>query len=546
MRAIFSKILAPSVIHHALSGKWRQLFLVAALLFPLSITTPLSATTYFRGEAGEPASLDPHKTSTVIESDILLDLNEGLVTYDSKANIVPGMASSFEISPDGLTYTFHLRDAKWSNGDPVTAGDFVYSLRRLMDPATSAQYANILYTLKNAEKINKGELKPEELGAQAKDDKTLILTLENPTPYFIAQLAHQTALPVHKASIDVFGKDFAKPGNLVSNGAYILKEFVPNDHLTLVKNPNYYGAKSVTIDTEIIYPIEDRSAALRRFQAGEIMLYNDVPTDQIKFIRDNLKGQFHSAPYLGTYYFAVNTKKPPFDDVRIRQALSMIIDREFLAEKIWGGTMIPGYSFVPPGIANYGTPAMMPWKDYSPIEREDKAIALMKAAGYGPGGKTLNVEIRYNTSENHKNTSIALADMWKPLNVNATFINTDIKTHYALLQSKGDYDIARAGWIGDYSDPQNFLFLGESTNPKLNYPNYSNPQYDNFLKQAAQTSDLTKRAALLFQAETLLVNDEPYIPLLYYASKNLVSPKLQGFEDNTLDIHLTRFLSVAP
>lgn len=510
---------------------------------------PLStafALTFHRGEAGEPATLDPHKTSTVVENDVLQDMFEGLVTFDAKANIIPGMARAWDISADGLTYTFHLRDAKWSNGDAVSADDFVYSLRRLMDPATASQYANILYTLKNAEAVNQGTLPPTALGAAAPDAKTLVLTLENPAPYFIAQLAHQSALPVLKANVEKYGRDFAKAGNLISNGPFVLKEFVPNDHITLAKNANYYDAGKIALDEEIFYPIEDRAAGLRRFQAGEIDLYNDVPTDQIKFIRETLKGALHATPKLGTYYFTVNTKKPPFDDVRVRQALSMVIDREFLAETVWGGVMLPGYSFVPPGIANYTEPATMAWKDLSPIEREDQAIALMKAAGFGPGGKTLNIEIRFNTSQNHKSTAIALADMWKVLNVTTSLVNTDIKTHYALLQNKGDYDIARAGWIGDYSDPQNFLFLAESTNPKLNYANYSNPEFDSLMKQASATRDLAKRALLLQKAESLLIRDEPYIPLLYYATQDLVSQKVTGFEDNILDIHRAKFLGLAP
>ena len=247
------------------------------------------------------------------------------------------------------------------------------------------------------------------------------------------------------------------------------------------------------LDKEIFFPIEDRSAGLRRFQAHEIDAYNDVPADQIKYVRETLKDQFRSSPYLGTYYFSFNTRKKPFDDVRVRQALSMVIDREFLAEQIWGGTMLPAIRFVPPGIGTYA-PAQVSWADMSPVDREDKAKELLKAAGYGQGGKTLTIEIRYNTSENHKNTSIALADMWKPLGVETTFINTDIKTHYALLREKGDYDVARAGWIADYPDPQNFLFLCQSDNKGLNYSSYANPAYDTLMHKAALEADLPTRA----------------------------------------------------
>ena len=524
--------------------------LTSALLaatFSLAVSAASAQMVYNRGNPGDPETLDPQKTSTVVESDILLDLFEGLVTYDAKGAVVPGVADSWSSNADGTVYTFKLRpNAKWSNGDPVTAGDFVFSFRRLMNPETGAKYANILYTIKNGEKVNKGQAKVEELGVRAIDDRTLEIALENAAPYFVAQLAHQTGFPVHPGSVQKYGKDFIKPENWVSNGAFTLKSFTPNDKIVLVKNPSYRDAASTKIDQVNVLPIEDRAAGLRRFQAGEVHTYNDVPTDQIKFIKQTLKDQFKLAPYLGTYYFVFNTKKPPFNDVRVRQALSMVIDREFLADEIWGGTMIPAYSFVPPGIGNYGAPADASWKDLSPIDREDKAKALLKEAGYGPGGKPLVVEIRYNTSENHKNTSVALANMWKPFGVEVKLINTDLKTHYALLRDKGDFDVARAGWIADYSDPQNFLFLVESDNKGLNYANYENPAYDALMKKAAATKDLAARAAVLKEAETIMVNDQPLLPLLFYGSKNLVSPKVEGYQENVLDRHLSRFLSIKP
>ena len=511
-----------------------------------ALTMASAEVVYNRGSAGDPETLDPQKTSTVVESDILLDMYEGLVTYDAKANVVPGVAESWSATEDGKSYTFKLRaDAKWSNGDAVKASDFVYSFRRLMNPATGAKYANILYTLKNGEKVNKGEAKVEDLGVKAVDDRTLEITLESAAPYFVAQLAHQTGLPVHPGSVEKFGKDFVRPENNVVNGAFTLKEFIPNDRITLIKNEKYREAASVKIDREVFISLEDRSAALRRFQAGELMSYGDVPTDQIKFIRETLKDQFKVAPYLGTYYFVFNMRKKPFDDVRVRTALSMVIDREFLAEQVWGGTMIPAYSFVPPGIGNYGKPSEMAFKGMSPIDAEDKAKALLKDAGFGPG-KPLTVEIRYNTSENHKNTSIALANMWKPLGVDVKFINTDLKTHYALLREKGDFDVARAGWIADYSDPQNFLFLAQGDNKGLNYATYSNPEYDALMKKAETEGDLKKRAAILADAEKMFVRDQPFLPLLFYGSKNLVSSKLAGWESNVLDRHLGRFISIKP
>jgi len=521
--------------------------LPALVLAALLSSAAFAETVFHRGADGDPASLDPHATSTVTESDILLDLLEGLVTYDAKGNVVPGVAERWTVSPDGLTYVFTLRDnARWSNGEPVKASDFVYSFRRLLNPATGAKYAAMLYTLKNGEKVNKGQAPVDQLGARATGERTLELNLEYAAPYFIAQLAHQTGLPVYPPAVEKHGKDFTRPENWVSNGAFVLQSFQPNDKLVAVRNEAFRDAPNTKIDRLIYYPLEDRSAALRRFQAGEIHYYNDVPADQMKFIRETLKDSFRSAPYLGTYYFTVNTTRAPLTDARIRQALSMVLDREFLAEQIWGGTMIPAYSFIPPGIGNYGAPAEMADKDLSPIEREDKAKALLKAAGYGPGGKPLSIEVRYNTSENHKNTSVALADMWKPLNVQVRLVNSDIKSHYAILRESRDYDIARAGWIADYSDPQNFLFLGQSDNKGLNYAGYSNPEFDELMRKAATTQDLKARADVLKEAETILVRDVPYIPLMFYISKNLVSPKLGGFEDNVLNRHLSRFIAIRP
>jgi ABC-type oligopeptide transport system substrate-binding subunit len=502
---------------------------------------------YHRGAAGDPETLDPQKTSTVVESDVLNELYEGLVTLDAKGEIVPGVAESWTVSPDGLVYTFKLRDAAWSNGDPVKASDFVFTFRRLMNPETGAKYANILYTLKGAEAANKGQGKLEDLGVKAIDDKTLEIALAAPAPFFIAQLAHQTGLPVHPGSVEKFGKDFIKPENMVVNGPFMLKSFTPNDRIVLVKNPKFRQASEVKIDTQVIYSLEDRAAALRRFQAGELHTYTDVPTDQMKFVRETLKDQFKTAPYLGTYYFVFNTKKKPFDDARVRTALSMAVDREFLAEQIWGGTMIPAYAFVPPGVANYpGATPTFDWKDLSPIDREEKAKALLKEAGFGPGGNKLTVEIRYNTSENHKNTSVALADMWKGLGVETKFVNTDLKTHYAFLRDKGDFDIARAGWIADYSDPQNFLFLAQSDNKGLNYASYENKAYDDLMVKAGKETDLAKRAEIMKAAEKVFLADEPFLPLMFYGSKNLVSPKVKGWFSNTLDRHFARYLSIEP
>ena len=235
--------------------------------------------------------------------------------------------------------------------------------------------------------------------------------------------------------------------------------------------------------------------------------------------------------------------KEPFSDPRVRKAMSMAIDRAFIGEDIWGGTMLPAYSFVPPGIGNYGDPAYADYKDMDQLDREDAAIALLKEAGFDESNP-LKVEIRYNTSENHKNTAIAIADNWKAVGIETTFLNTDTKTHYAHLRDKGDFDVARAGWIGDYSDPQNFLFMVESDNDGFNYANYNNADYDALMDAAAQETDLQARTDLLYQAETMFMNDLPFLPLLYYSSLSLVSDKLKGWEDNLQNVHLSRYMHI--
>ncbi len=497
-----------------------------------------------RGASGDPGSLDPHKASTVIEANILSELFEGLVTLDGRGKIIPGVAQSWTANADRTIYRFRFRpDAKWSNGKKVVPEDFVFAFRRLMNPATGARYANILYTLKNAEKVNKGELPVAALGVRAIGDSVLELTLEHPVPYLLEQLTHLTALPLNPENVAAYGDAFTKPGHLVSNGPFMLKAFFPNDRLVLVKNPYYYDAAHVKLAQEIFIPLEDRAAALRRFMAGEIDSYDDVPVDQIGFIRAHLGAEFKVAPYLASYYYAFDTRHKPFDDPRVRQALAMVIDRNFLADKIWGGTMEPAYSFVPPGIESYGAPSTVTWKETDPFAREDAAKRLLQEAGYGPGGKSLDVEIRFNTSENHKATAVAIADMWKVLGVRTHLYESDATSFFAFLHSGAPYDVARAGWFADYADAQNYLFLAQSNNPGLNTAHFADPTYDDLMRKAGEAPG-SERIGLLHQAETLLLDQGPYLPLLFARSRNLVSKRVHGWEPNVLDHHPGRYISI--
>lgn len=506
------------------------------------IAPSLAETVYNRGNSADPESLDPHKTSTVYEAHILRDLFEGLVMQDQNAEMIPGAAESWTVSDDGTVYTFKLRQgATWSDGSPVTAEDFVYAFRRLEDPATGAEYASMLYVVKNGEEVNTGKAKPEELGVKAVDDQTFEVTLKSPTPYFLEMLTHQSTYPVNRAAIEKLGDDWIKPGNLVSNGAYTLAEFIPNDHIKLVKNPKFHDAANVKIDVVNYFPTEDRSTAIKRFEAGELDSNDDIPTEQMTDLKAKFGDQLRIGPYLGTYYYAIKTDKAPWDNVELRNAISMAIDRDFLAEKVWQNSMIPGYSMVPPGIEGYES-AMASFADKSQIDREDEAKAILEKLGYGPNNP-LKMEIRYNTSENHKNTAVAIQEQLKPLGVEVSLINTDTKTHYSLLEQKGDFDVARAGWIADYKDPESFLGISRKASGN-NYANYNSPKFEELMdKAAAAGGKPEERLKYLSEAERVLVDDVPNLPLLYYSYKNLISPKLTGFVPNVMDIHPTRFIS---
>jgi oligopeptide transport system substrate-binding protein len=526
-----------------------KLNLRAALLLGslmLGASPALAEMVLHRGNSGEPQTLDQSQTSIDIEAFIVKDLYEGLTVYDANGKIVPGAAESWTVSDDGTVYTFKIRDnANWSDGSPVVAEDFIFSMRRVEDPKTAAGYANILYPIKNAEAINKGTVPVDQLGMKAINDKTLEVTLERPTPFFIELLSHQTALPINKASFEKNGVDFVKPGKLVGNGAFKLTEHVPNDHLTVVKNENYWDAANVKLDKVIFYPQEDQAAAVRRYEAGELDLVYNFSTDQIDRLRKANAKQVHVTPAFATYYYPFDTRTEPFNDVRVRRALSMSVDREFLSHDIFNDSKMPIYSLVPPGLENYGEPSKADFASMSQLDREDKAVELMKEAGYGEGGKPLNIEIRYNTNPNHQKAATAVADMWKKtFGANVTLMNLDISAHYAYLQEGGKFNVARAGWTADYADAENFLNLNVSSNKTFNYGHYENPEFDALMKKSYEERDPAARSKILHEAEALLMRDQPIAPLVNDANFWLVADKVQGWGDNGNNEHLSKYLSI--
>ncbi|MDH3659659.1 MAG: peptide ABC transporter substrate-binding protein [Alphaproteobacteria bacterium] len=505
---------------------------------------PLAAAELRVANSGEPDSLDPHHTSGVWESRILRDMFMGLTTEAADATVVPGAAESWTVSDDGLVYTFTIRDHVWSDGTPVTAGDFVYSLQRILKPETAAQYASLLYSIKNAQALNEGSMDNlEDLGVKALDDKTLEITLEYPAPYFLEQLTHQTAYPVPKHKIEEHGDDWIKAGNLVGNGAYVLEEWVPNTHVRIVKDETFYDAANVAIDAVMYYPAEERNAATKQFRAGEIDVQTDFASEQIDWLNENLPDETRITPYLGIYYYSINTSKPPFDDARVRNALAMSIDRTAITDKVLKTGELPGYSFVPPDAGDYGEPSYVAWKDTPYEERVEQAKALLADAGYGPD-RPLEFQLRYNTSENHKKIAIAVAAMWKQLGVQTELFNAEVKVHYNDLQ-EGNFDIARAGWIADYNDPQNFLYLMEGDTGANNYTRFDHPEYNELMDKSDYETNPAARNELMHQAEAIAMAEMPNIPIYYYVSKNLVSKRVQGWVDNAADRHPTRYLSLA-
>ncbi|HEC07005.1 MAG TPA: peptide ABC transporter substrate-binding protein [Thiolapillus brandeum] len=497
-----------------------------------------------RGNGAEVQTLDPHKAEGVPSSNILRDLYEGLTIEAPDGKVIPGTAESWEISDDGKTYVFHIRkNAKWSNGDPVTAHDFVYGLRRSVDPATASKYSQILAPILNAEDVIAGKQPVENLGVKALDDYTLEIRLKASTPYFLGLLNHSSTYPVHRASVEAYGGQFSRPGKMVSNGAYVLKEWVVQSHIKLERNPNYWDNDDTIIDTVYYYPIEDQSTELKRYRAGEIDRTEEVPSQQIKWIRKNLADELQISPYLGSYYFGFNLTRPPFkDNLKLRRALSMAINREIITDKVIARGEKPLYSWVPPGISGYKA-ARFDYADWSQKKRVEEARRLYKEAGYSRSNP-LTVEIRYNTSENHKKLAIAIAAMWKQtLGVKTRLVNEEWKVFLENRKQKQVTQVFRAGWIGDYNDPYNFMEILHSKHG-LNDSAYVNSEYDALLQQASTETDPQKRFDIMHKAEELVLRDHPVMPIYSYVSSHLIKPWVGNYVPNVLDHNYTKDLYI--
>ncbi|RFF26246.1 peptide ABC transporter substrate-binding protein [Wenzhouxiangella sp. 15181] len=495
-----------------------------------------------RGNGEEPQTLDPHLAEGVPSTNILRDLFEGLTTTTPDGHIVPGAAQHWDISRDGLTYTFFLDpEGRWSNGEPVTAEDFVWSWQRAVDPSTGASYGRMLSPVANAEAIFAGELPPEELGVTALNDSTFQVDLNHPSPYFLGLLTHPTTYPVYREAVEAYGDSHVRPGNLVSNGAYTLEEWRVRSSITLVKNRAYRAADDVIVERVVFYPLEDENTEFNRFRAGDLHWTYQVPSNRFQWLRENLDEALMVTPWFGTYFFSFNLTRPPFkDNLALRQALNLAVDREILTERVSRFGEIPTFNLVPPGLPEY-EPPVTDWADMTQKEREDEARRLYREAGYSEE-KPLAVELRYNASENHRKIAVAIAAMWKQvLGVRTRLINEEFRVFLQNRAQRRVTEVFRSGWIGDYQDAFTFLELFHSEHGR-NDAGYDNPRFDRLLERIAAERVPASRRNLMAEAERMILADQVILPVYNYVTKRLIDPRLKGWKENVMDHHLTRYM----
>lgn len=500
------------------------------------------------GNGSEPQGLDPHVVTGVPESKLIDAMYEGLTRKNPwTLEPEPGAAASWSFSEDRRVITFQLQpEGRWSNGDPVTAHDFVWSWRRALNPAMGNLYSYMLYPVQNAEAYATGKLQdPEQLGVKALDDYTLEVTLSEPTPYFLQLLDHYSTFAVPRQVIEQFGEAtdrftrWTRPGNIITNGPFRLTEWKLNRRIEVEKNPYYWDADTVQLNGVVFYPTENLVSEERMFRVNQLHYTNDVPLDKLPAYRAMPDSPFVEAPYLGTYFYLINTARPPLDDVRVRQALSLAVDRAKLARSVMHDLVTPAWSITPPGTLGYEPPKLF---DYEP----ERARALLAEAGY-PGGKGWpGFELIYNTSESHRKIAVALQQMWKDvLGIEVSLSNQEWKVYLDSV-SEMNFDVARRGWVGDYVDPNNFLdlYLSDGGN---NNTGFADPVYDQMiLERAPQAQDREERFRIFFEAETRLMEEMPIIPIYTYASKHLKHPSVKGLPSNLMDFVNFKYIRLEP
>lgn len=502
-----------------------------------------SAAILLRGNGPEPDSLDPQKARTVESHVVLRDLYECLTSLAKDASTAPGVAKSWEASADGLRYTFHLRDnARWSNGDRVTSDDFVFALRRLVDPATASQYAQLIDVVANAPAIVAGRAAPASLGVSAPDPATVIVRLSAPAPYLPGLLSFPSTCPVHRPTLAKEGARFTKPGVMVSNGAFTLAEWLPGSSISVIRNRRYWNDAATRLDGVKYLQIPDESAEFTRYRAGDLHVTAVVPRGQYDIVKRDYAADLHVAPQLSTYYYGFALDRPPFKGATgLRRALSLVIDRERLAQVVLRVGELPAYGWIPPGVHDY-TSQTFDYAGRPMAERVAEARRLYAAAGYS-AAKPLRFELRYNSGEVHGRLAVAIAAMWKEaLGVEAQLTAVEFRSLMADIDAR-DVEMFRMSWSGDYNDAYTFLQYLKS-DFGINLPRYSNPAYDALLARAATTVDTAARRALLEEAERTMLTDTPLLPLYFYVNKHLVSPRVEGWYDNVLNVVYSKDLAL--
>lgn len=486
--------------------------------------------TIVRNNGSEPQSLDPGKIEGVPEANLSRDLFEGLVISDPMTgHPIPGVAESWE-NKDFKVWTFHLRkEAKWSNGEPVTARDFVYSWQRLVDPATASPYASYPQYghILNVDAIIEGKKPPAELGVKALDDHTLEVTLSEPVPYFYKLLVNPAMSPVYQPAVEKWGEKWTQPANIVTNGAYLLKDWVVNERIVMVRNPQYWDNASTVVNQVTYLPISSEVTDVNRYRSGEIdMTYNSMPIELFQKLKKEIPDQVHVDPYLCTYYYEINNQKAPFTDARVRTALKLGLDRDIIVNKVKAQGDLPAFGFTPP--YTDGASLTRPeWFSWSQDKRNAEAKKLLAEAGYGEG-KPLSFNLLYNSSDLHKKLAIAAASVWKKnLGVNVKLENQEWKT-FLDTRHQGNFDVARAGWCADYNEPSSFLNMMLSGN-SLNTPHYNSPIFDRIMAETLKVTDESQRADLYNKAEQQLDKDSVIVPVYYYVNARLVKPWVGGY-----------------
>ena len=476
----------------------------------------------------ESPSIDPGTAEDSAGGDILRDLFEGLMNQAPDGSLVPGVATGYTVSPDNKTYTFTLRDdAKWSNGDPVTAGDFEYAWKRAASPELASPYSWYIeiMSLENGGDVISGDMDKSELGVTALDDLTLEVRLEQPLPYFAQMVVHFTTFPVHQGTVEAHGDDWTKPGNMVSNGAYMLSEHVPQEKLVRVRNDQYWDNDSTILDSVTSLIINDENVALTRYLAGELDR-TEVPSGQFPALSAEYPEQAVSIPVACSYYYMFNLRDAGSDDVKnadVRKALSLAIDRDIITENVLAGGQVPAYTFTHWATAGFETPDI-PMASMTQDERNAKAQEMLAAAGYG-SDNPLSIDLVYNTSEGHKSVAIAVSQMWKQtLGVETTLANQEWQT-FLEARGNGDFEVARGGWCADYNEASTFLDLMQSESG-YNDSKYLNPEVDALLAEA-KTADNPQPN--YDRVEEFIAQDTPIIPIYHYASVKLFAENLEGW-----------------